>query len=92
MYPFLYPIRASSRRNKPTQFVFLLVLFVKPLLVRVEGTQSAGADYRRVVIKNLICTGTIVTAYLITTVVMVFALLQGSPNNNTVGNAASSLY
>lgn len=73
------------------QFVLLLVLFVKPLLVQQGGTQSGGAFYRRVVIRNLVCTALVCTSYLITTVVMVLALLKETPDDNTVSEHTSEL-
>ncbi|CAN0125229.1 unnamed protein product, partial [Scytosiphon promiscuus] len=63
------------------QFVLLMVLFVKPLLVPVEGTQSGGASYRRVVMKNVVCTVSIVMAYLVTTIVTAHALLNETPDD-----------
>eukprot|EP00752_Nemacystus_decipiens_P007837 g7002.t1 len=63
------------------QFVILLALFVKPLLVPQEGTQSGGALYRRVVYRNVLCTFTIVVATLITTVVTTLAFLEISPES-----------
>lgn len=67
-----------------SQFVLLLLLFVKPMLVPVEGTQSRGAVYRRVVLRNIFCTIGIVASYSITTVVVVLAMLHESPENNKV--------
>lgn len=66
------------------QFVLLLGMFVKPMMVRVEGTQSGGAVYRRVVLRNIVCTAGIVTSYAITTLVVVVALLRESTENNKV--------
>ncbi len=62
--------------------MLLLVLFVKPLLVQPEGPLEGGA--RKVVIRNLVCTGLLCISYMITTVVMVSALLQETPEDNTV--------
>ncbi|CAN0221765.1 unnamed protein product [Ectocarpus sp. 4 AP-2014] len=64
------------------QFVLLLGLFVQPMLVRVEGAQSGGAVYRRVVLRNVFCTAGIVISYAITTLVVVIALLRESVESN----------
>ncbi|CBN78995.1 expressed unknown protein [Ectocarpus siliculosus] len=66
------------------QFVLLLILFVRPLLVRLEGSQSGEAIYRRVVIKNITCTIAVVTAYAVTTVVVIAALLRQNNDSNTI--------
>ncbi|CAM9104211.1 unnamed protein product [Ectocarpus sp. 6 AP-2014] len=63
------------------QFVILLALFVKPLLVRQEDTQSGGAAYRRVVRRNVVCTATIVVATIVTTVVQVRAMTRITPED-----------
>ncbi|CAM9392607.1 unnamed protein product, partial [Ectocarpus fasciculatus] len=65
------------------QFVLLLILFVRPLLVRLEGAQSGGAIYRRVVIKNITCTIAVVTAYAVTTLVMIASLSRQNNESNT---------
>lgn len=54
------------------------------MLVRVEGAQSGGAVYRRVVLRNIFCTAGIVISYAISTLVVVFALLHESSENNKV--------
>lgn len=54
------------------------------MLVRVEGAQSGGAVYRRVVMRNVVCTAGIIICYSITTVVAVLALLRESSENNQV--------
>lgn len=66
------------------QFVLLLGIFVKPMLVRLPGTQSGGAVYRRVVHRNVFSTAGIVISYAITTLVVVSALLRESVENNKV--------
>lgn len=68
------------------QFVLLLGLFVKPLLAGVQGTQSGGALYRKVVWRNVICTVGIVITYAITTIVVFLALVRESLLNNKVRN------
>lgn len=78
------PRFASGMIHICTQFGLLLGLFVKPMLVRVEGTQSGGAVYQRVVLRNVICTAGIVTSYSTTTLVVVLALLRESLENNKV--------
>ncbi len=42
---------------------------MKPMLFRVEGAQSQGAVYRRVVLRNITCTVGIVISYLINSVI-----------------------
>lgn len=59
-------------------------MFVKPMLARVQGTQSGGAVYRRVVLRNLLSTTGIVISYAITTLVVVLALLRENVNDNKV--------
>ncbi len=67
------------------QFILLLGLFVKPLMLAgVQGTQSGGALYRKVVWRNVICTACIVTSYAITTTVVYLALLRETVENNKV--------
>lgn len=64
--------------------MILLALFVKPLLVRQEGTQSGGAAYRRVVRRNVVCTATIVVATVVATVVQVLAMIRITPEDYEV--------
>ncbi|CBN78996.1 hypothetical protein Esi_0158_0063 [Ectocarpus siliculosus] len=66
------------------QYVLLLILFVRPLMVRLEGAQSGGAVYRSVVIRNISCTVAVVVSYIITTIVTVIALLRQHPNDTAV--------
>jgi len=66
------------------QFILLLGLFVKPMLIRVEGTQSGGALYRRVVMRNIVCTTGTVISYAITSVVIVVTLSIESSANDSV--------
>lgn len=61
------------------QFVLLLAMFVKPMLLLQGQTQSGGTVYRRVVRRNIACTICIALTYTITTLVFFFALLDGSP-------------
>jgi len=68
------------------------VLFVKPLLVRLEGTQAGAAVYRKVVIRNVVCTVLVCTSYIITTAVMVSALLRETPEDNKVRVAVVSAH
>ncbi|CAN0423009.1 unnamed protein product, partial [Ectocarpus fasciculatus] len=66
------------------QYVLLLILFVRPLMVRLEGhAQSGGAVYRRVVIRNISCTAAVVVSYIITTIITVIALLNQHPDDTT---------
>lgn len=81
----LYTTVPRFRTKYCTQFAILLVLFVKPMLVQQGGTQSGGAMYKRVIIRNLACTALVCISNLITTVVVIFALLKESPEDNTVG-------
>lgn len=69
----------------------LLVLFVRPLLIGHQDTQSGGAVYRRVVIRNVVCTGTISISYLITTVVVFVAFLNESAEDDKVGYKVHSI-
>ncbi|CAN0009365.1 unnamed protein product [Pylaiella littoralis] len=74
---------ASNNGLLIAQFAVLLVLFLRPLLVmRHENTQSGGAVYRRVVIRNVVCTCAISITYLIVTVVEVLALLDESAEDD----------
>ena len=70
------------------QFILLLGLFVKPMLVhRGNNSQSGGAIYRRVVMRNVVCTASISAAYILATVVVVVALLNKNPDSSTVSRA-----
>lgn len=60
----------------------MLGLFVKPMLVRVEGTQSAGLVYRRVGLPNVLCTGDIVASYAINSVVLFVTILRDSSTSD----------
>lgn len=64
--------------NNRSQFVLLLAMFVKPMLLPQGSTQSGGAVYRRVVNRNILCTVCIVFTYSITTLIVVLALLGSS--------------
>lgn len=64
--------------NIIVQFVLLLAMFVKPILLSHGKTQSGGAVYRRVVRRNVACTICIVFSYIIATLVVIFAVLNGS--------------
>ncbi|CAN0058596.1 unnamed protein product [Ectocarpus fasciculatus] len=52
-------------------------------MVRLDGAQSGGAVYRRVVVRNISCTAAVVVAYIITTIITVTALLRQHPDDNT---------
>lgn len=70
------------------QFVLLLVLFVRPLPMSPKSdTLPDGDAYRRVIIRNLVCTVAICATYLTTTVVVVTCLLKQSPENKSVRSA-----
>ncbi|CAB1102618.1 unnamed protein product [Ectocarpus sp. CCAP 1310/34] len=76
------------------QYVLLLAMFIKPMLVSHGNTQSGGAVYRRVVIRNIVCTIGIACAYVITTVVVVLALLSSRPDTDkaaAVGDIVPSI-
>ena len=77
--------RRAACTNDCLQFVLLLGMFAKPLMVGVQGTQSGGAVYRRLVLRTIICTAGIVTSYASTTLVVVLALLNESTENDKVG-------
>ena len=72
------------------KFVLLLGLFIKPMVVSGEGTQSGGAIYRRVVLRNALCTAGIIASYAITRLVVVFSLLHASTESNKVGATSRS--
>ncbi|CAM9711777.1 unnamed protein product, partial [Ectocarpus fasciculatus] len=63
------------------QFVLLLAMFIKPMLVSQGSTQSGGAVYRRVVVRNIVCTIGIACAYAVTTVAVTLALLSISSDD-----------
>lgn len=63
----------------PSQYVLLLAMFIKPMLVPQGSTQSGGAIYRRVVNRNILCTVCIVFSYIVTTLVVVLAYARSSP-------------
>ncbi|CAM9368130.1 unnamed protein product, partial [Ectocarpus sp. 12 AP-2014] len=67
---------ASNNALLTVQFALLLAMFIKPMLVPQGGTQSGGAVYRRVVVRNIVCTVGIACAYVITTVVVVLAYVS----------------
>lgn len=75
----------SLHDNKYAQFAVLLALFLRPLLVRHQDTQSGGVVYRKVVIRNVVCTGAISIAYVVTAVVEVISLLHESAEDDEVG-------
>ena len=72
------------------QCILLLGLFVKPLLVRQENSQSGGALYRGVVVRNVVCTASISATYMVATAVVVAALSAESSENNTVSRAINT--
>ncbi|CAM9896034.1 unnamed protein product, partial [Ectocarpus sp. 13 AM-2016] len=76
---------ASNNVLLTAQYVLLLAMFIKPMLVSQGNTQSGGAVYRRVVIRNIVCTVGIACAYMITTVVVVLALLSSPSGTNKSG-------
>ncbi|CAN0038247.1 unnamed protein product [Scytosiphon promiscuus] len=75
---------SSNNAMLIVQFVLLLAMFVKPLRTNQGSTQSGGAVYRRVVIKNVVCTSGIICTYVITTLVVVLALISDPNENNKV--------
>lgn len=54
------------------------------MMASVQGTQSGGAVYRRLVLRTIACTVGIVTSYAITTLIVVLALLGESTENDKV--------
>lgn len=60
-------LRTPAYSCSPPQFVLLLAMFVKPMLMPQRFTQSGGAVYRRLVIRNIVCTVGIALAYTVTT-------------------------
>ncbi|CAM9661797.1 unnamed protein product [Ectocarpus fasciculatus] len=75
---------ASNNALLTVQFALLLAMFIKPMLVSQSSTQSGGAVYRRVVVRNIVCTIGIACAYLVTMVVVVLALLNTASNTKSV--------
>ncbi|CBN74816.1 hypothetical protein Esi_0043_0079 [Ectocarpus siliculosus] len=73
---------ASNNALLTVQFVLLLAMFIKPMLLPQGGTQSGGAVYRRVVVRNIVCTVGIACAYVITTVVVVLAHVSTPSDTN----------
>lgn len=59
------------------------------MLVGQENSQSGGAFYRKVVLRNVICTASISAAYILATVVVVTAFVKKTPEYNTVSCAVS---
>lgn len=49
------------------------------MLVRIEGAQSQGAVYRRVVLRNAICTAGIIISYVISAVIAAWIFLTSPP-------------
>ncbi|CAM9775705.1 unnamed protein product [Ectocarpus fasciculatus] len=82
---------ASNNASLIVQFVLLLVLFVKPMLESQERNRTGGAVYRRVIIRNLVCTALIGMSYLITTVFVILAFLKESPDHNTASRVADGV-
>ncbi len=80
----LYPLSPLFSLRLPYKFGLLLGLFVKPMLAPQGSTQSGGAFYRSVVIRNVICTIGVVIAYVITTVVFILAIRRESSDNDKV--------
>lgn len=54
------------------------------MLVHVEGAQSGGAVYRRVVLRNVFCTAGIAISFVVATLLVVLAMLNESRENNKV--------
>eukprot|EP00903_Cladosiphon_okamuranus_P011577 g10891.t1 len=82
---------ASSNIMLVIQFVLLLAMFIKPMLLPQSSSQSGGALYRRVVNRNILCTVCIVSSYIITTLVVILAFLSSSPKAAIINNAAPSV-
>lgn len=57
------------------------------MLARQEHSQSGGALYRRVMVRNVVCTASISAAYLLATVVVVAALINETSDNYRVCEA-----
>lgn len=81
-----------SAQHIPYQFVLLLALFVKPMLLPQGSTQSGGAVYRRVVNRNILCTVCIVLTYTTTTVVVVLAQQRSSTKVQSVLQITTARY
>lgn len=55
----------------------LLAIFVKRIVVNLTDTSSSMV-YRRVVVRNVVCTVGILLGYVITTTVLCFAIVSAS--------------
>ncbi|CAM9958739.1 unnamed protein product, partial [Ectocarpus fasciculatus] len=73
------------------QFVLLLAMFVKPLMIPQGHTQSGGAVYRRLVMRNVACTIGITFTYTVTTVIVVLGFLTTAPGSDKAGQLADLL-
>lgn len=76
MAVFIPSLHPSHPVYPTSQFVLLLALFVKPMRVPQGSTKSGGAVYRRVVIRNIVCTAGIVLSYTISTCIMILKWLS----------------
>lgn len=56
-------------------------MFVKPLMIPQGHTQSGGAVYRRLVMRNVACTIGITFTYAVTTVIVVLGFLTTAPGS-----------
>lgn len=54
------------------------------MLVPTEGMQSGEGFYRKIVVRNVVCTVCMVVVYVIKTLVIFFALVHESNENNEV--------
>lgn len=59
-------------------------MFVKPLMIPQGHTQSGGAVYRRLVMRNVACTIGITFTYTVTTVIVVLGFLTTAPGSDKV--------
>ncbi|CAM9246809.1 unnamed protein product [Ectocarpus sp. 12 AP-2014] len=73
------------------QFVLLLTMFVKPLMIPQGHTQSGGAVYRRLVMRNVACTIGITFTYAVTTVIVVLGFLTTAPGSIKAAQLADLL-
>ncbi|CAM9960602.1 unnamed protein product [Ectocarpus sp. 8 AP-2014] len=73
------------------QFVLLLAMFVKPLMIPQGHTQSGGAVYRRLVMRNVACTIGITFTYAVTTVIVVLGFLTTAPGSIKAAQLADLL-
>ena len=72
---------SSSVFSSCPQFVLLLALFVRPLRSKQSGSAKSEAAYRKVVVRNVVCTVVMLVAYAVGTLGVGLSLVHISPTN-----------